>query len=157
MNIVIDENIPFAEEAFSHLGSVSVLPGRHITRESLGDVTALIVRSVTRVNEKLLAGTGIRFVGTATAGIDHIDFEYLSQQQISFADAAGCNANSVAEYILTALATVAARFNFSLEGRSLGIVGVGRIGQLVANIARGLGMEVILNDPPLQRLSLIHI
>ena len=151
MNIVIDENIPFAEEAFSHLGSVSVLPGRHITRESLGDVTALIVRSVTRVNEKLLAGTGIRFVGTATAGIDHIDFEYLSQQQISFADAAGCNANSVAEYILTALATVAARFSFSLEGRSLGIVGVGRIGQLVANIARGLGMEVILNDPPLQR------
>ncbi len=89
MNIVIDENVPFAEEAFSHIGLVRVLPGRHINRESLGDVTALIVRSVTRVNEKLLAGTGIRFVGTATAGIDHIDFEYLSQQQISFADAAG--------------------------------------------------------------------
>ena len=151
MNIVIDENIPFAEEAFSHLGTVRVFSGRHITRESLGNATVLIVRSVTQVNEKLLDGTGIRFVATATAGIDHIDCEYLSQRQIGFAYAAGCNANSVAEYVLTALVTVAARLNFSLEGKSLGIVGVGRIGRLVENIARGLGMEVILNDPPLQR------
>ena len=151
MKIVIDENIPFGEEAFSHLGDVIVLPGRQINSESLRDATALIVRSVTSVNTELLAGTDIRFVGTATSGIDHIDQAYLTQRNIGFADAAGSNANSVAEYVLTALVTVASRFKVSLEGKSLGIVGVGRIGRLVAKKAQALGMTVILNDPPLAR------
>ncbi len=151
MKIVIDENIPFGEEAFSHLGDVTVLPGRQINSESLRDVTALIVRSVTPVNTELLAGTDIRFVGTATSGIDHIDQAYLTQRNIGFADAAGSNANSVAEYVLTALVTVASRFKVSLEGKSFGIVGVGRIGRLVAKKAQALGMTVILNDPPLAR------
>ncbi len=149
MKIVIDENIPFGEEAFSHLGDVTVLPGRQINSESLRDATALIVRSVTPVNTELLAGTDIRFVGTATSGIDHIDQAYLTQRNIGFADAAGSNANSVAEYVLTALITVASRFKVSLEEKLLGIVGVGRIGRLVAKKAQALGMTVILNDPPL--------
>lgn len=151
MKIVIDENIPFGEEAFSHLGDVTVLPGRQINSESLRDATALIVRSVTPVNTELLAGTDIRFVGTATSGIDHIDQAYLTQRNIGFADAAGSNANSVAEYVLTALITVASRFKVSLEEKLLGIVGVGRIGRLVAKKAQALGMTVILNDPPLAR------
>ncbi len=151
MKIVIDENIPFGEEAFSHLGDVTVLPGRQINSESLRDATALIVRSVTPVNTELLAGTDVRFVGTATSGIDHIDQAYLTQRNIGCADAAGSNANSVAEYVLTALVTVASRFKISLGGKSLGIVGVGRIGRLVAKKAQVLGMRVILNDPPLER------
>ena len=151
MKIVIDENIPFGEEAFSHLGEVTVLPGRQINSESLRDATALIVRSVTPVNTELLAGTDIRFVGTATSGIDHINQAYLTQRNIGFADAAGSNANSVAEYVLTALVTVASRFKISLGGKSLGIVGVGRIGRLVAKKAQALGMTVILHDPPLAR------
>jgi len=151
MRIVIDENIPFGEEAFSHLGDVIVLPGRQIHSESLRDASALIVRSVTSVNTELLAGTDVRFVGTATSGVDHIDQAYLTQRNIGFADAAGSNANSVAEYVLTALVTVASRFKISLGGKSLGIVGVGRIGGLVAKKAQALGMTIILNDPPLAR------
>lgn len=151
MNIVIDENIPFGEEAFSQLGTVTVLPGREINSKSLQNATALIVRSVTPVNKDLLAGTGITFVGTATAGVDHIDMAYLAQQHIGFADAAGSNANSVAEYVLTALTIVAQSNNLSLKGKSLGIIGFGRIGQLVAKNAKVLGMKVILNDPPLAR------
>jgi len=151
MKIVIDENIPFGEEAFSHLGDVTVLPGRQINSESLCDVTALIVRSVTPINTELLAGTDVRFVGTATSGIDHIDQTYLTQRNIGFADAAGSNANSVAEYVLTALVTVASRFKILLEGKSFGIVGVGHVGRLVAKQAQILGMRVILNDPPLAR------
>ncbi|MDT7042659.1 4-phosphoerythronate dehydrogenase [Candidatus Nitronereus thalassa] len=153
MNIVVDENIPLGKDAFSTLGNVSVLPGRQISSSYLQEASALIVRSVTSVNKKLLAGTPVKFVGTATAGIDHIDQEYLNNQQIGFADAAGSNANSVAEYVLTALAIIAQRFQISLKGKTLGIVGVGRIGRLVANHAKVLGMEVILNDPPLARKS----
>lgn len=151
MNIVVDENIPFGEEAFSNLGTVKVLPGREIHWKDLQDTTALIVRSVTPVDKDLLNGTGIKFVGTATAGVDHIDQAYLTQQHIGFADAAGSNANSVAEYVLTALAIIAQKFNITLKGKSLGIIGVGRIGRLVAKNAKVLGMEVILNDPPLAR------
>lgn len=151
MNIVVDENIPFGEEAFSNLGTVTVLPGREITSKSLQDATALIVRSVTPVNKELLGGTGVKFVGTATAGIDHIDLAYLAQHGIGFADATGSNANSVAEYVLTALAILAQKFQISLKGKTLGIIGVGRIGRLVAKNAKVLGMEVIPNDPPLAR------
>jgi erythronate-4-phosphate dehydrogenase len=151
MNIVIDENIPMGKEAFSTLGNVTILPGRQITSECLKDATALIVRSVTPVNKNLLAGTSIQFVGTATAGIDHIDLDYLTHQNIGFAEAAGSNANSVAEYVLTALAIMAQRLQIELKGKTLGIVGVGRIGRLVSHKAKVLGMEVILNDPPLGR------
>jgi len=151
MNIVIDENIPFGKEAFSTLGNVRVLPGREINSTCLRETTALIVRSVTPVNKDLLTGTDIQFVGTATAGLDHIDQAYLAKQQIGFADAAGSNANSVAEYVLTALTIMARKLQTSLKGKTLGIVGVGRIGRLVAKNAKVLGMEVILNDPPLAR------
>ncbi len=151
MNIVIDENIPFGEEAFSHLGSVKRVPGRQVNSESLRAVEALIVRSVTPVNANLLAETNIRFVGTATSGIDHIDQRYLAQRNIGFADAAGCNANSVAEYVLTAIVAVASRFKIPLAESSIGIIGVGRIGRLVAKKAQALGMTVLLNDPPLAR------
>lgn len=151
MKIIVDENIPFGKEAFSTFGPVTVMPGRHITSESLGDATVLIVRSVTPVNHDLLKESAIQFVGTATAGVDHIDLAYLSEQKIGFADAAGSNANSVAEYVLTALVMVAERLNVSLEGKSLGIIGVGRIGSLVAKKAQALGMRTILNDPPLAR------
>ncbi len=151
MKIVVDENIPFGEEAFSNLGTVRAMPGREINSKCLKDTTALIVRSVTPANQDLLTGTDMKFVGTATAGIDHIDRAYLAQRQIGFADAAGSNANSVAEYVLTALVILAQRFNLSLKGKTLGIIGVGRIGRLVAQNATVLGMEVILNDPPLAR------
>ena len=151
MPIVIDENILFGKEAFANLGTVLSLPGRHITSEYLQDASALIVRSVTPVTKDLLAETGIRFVGTATSGCDHIDQTYLTQHNIGFADAAGSNTNAVAEYVLTALVTVASQFMISLEEKSLGIVGVGRIGRLVAQKAQALGMTVLLNDPPLAR------
>jgi len=148
---VIDENIPFGNEAFSQLGTVTALPGRHISPEHLRHATALIVRSVTPVNRTLLSGSCIQFVGTATAGIDHVDREYLAHQKIGFADAAGSNANSVAEYVVTALVAVSQRFDLALQGKILGIVGVGRIGRLMYKKGRALGMEIILHDPPLKR------
>lgn len=151
MSLVVDENIPFAREAFSHLGSVTVLPAQKMTPATLRNAQTLITRSTTTVNADLLTDTDVRFVGTATTGVDHVDQRYLAERRIGFAAALGCNANSVAEYVLTALLTTAHRRGISLTGHTIGVIGAGRIGKLVADNVRALGMEPILHDPPLAR------
>ena len=150
MQIVADENIAFAGEAFSTLGTVKQLPGRGITRESLKEADALIVRSVTKVDAALLEGTPVRFVGTATIGTDHIDLPYLKSGGITFSDAKGCNADAVAEYVWTAVFHPALRTGKRLEDLTIGICGVGNIGSRIRNTATALGMGVILCDPPLR-------
>jgi erythronate-4-phosphate dehydrogenase len=151
MKIVVDENIPFAVEAFSQLGEVVSAKGRAITRDLIRDADAVIVRSVTRVNADLLGGTKVRFVATATIGYDHVDVEYLRGRKIGFSSAPGSNANSVAEYVMAALLVLARRGGFRLEGKTIGVVGVGNVGSRVVRKADALGMKVLQNDPPLQR------
>ena len=153
MQFVVDENIPFAREAFSHLGSVTLLPGRGITREAIREAHALIVRSVTKVDATLLADTNVQFVGTATTGVEHIDREYLAARNIGFAAALGCNANAVAEYVLTALLVTAHAKGWGLSEKTLGIIGAGRIGSLVAAKAPALDLRTLLHDPPLARAT----
>ena len=153
MQFVVDEEIPLGREAFSHLGSVTLLPGRAMTREALREAHALIVRSVTKVEATLLADTTVQFVGTATTGVEHIDREYLAARDIGFAAAPGCNANAVAEYVLTALLVTAHAKGLVLSGKTLGIIGVGRIGSLVAAKAPALGLQTLLHDPPLARAT----
>ena len=106
-NILADENIPYAAEAFSEIGSVQLINGRDITNSLLKSIDILIIRSITRVDKKLLNGTAVKFVGTTTIGSDHIDIDYLVQNKIGFASAPGCNADSVAVYILAVLLKIA--------------------------------------------------
>ena len=153
MNIVIDENIAYAEEAFSAFGNVKLIHGRKITNEQLKDSDALIVRSITKVNKELLDNTPVKFVGTATIGTDHIDLDYLKNKKINFSDAKGCNADAVAEYIFTSILTLAQKNNITINGKTIGIVGVGNIGSRIARLAKAVGMNVLKNDPPLQRLT----
>lgn len=152
MLLLADENIPFAREAFGALGEVRLLAGRAIDCKAVREADALLVRSVTRVNAALLAGSRIKFVGTATIGTDHIALDYLQQEGIAFASAAGCNANSVAEYIVAALLHVAVECQIDLCGLTLGIVGAGNVGSRVAEKTRALGLKIMLNDPPLEAL-----
>lgn len=151
IKIIVDENILFAKEAFSLLGDVKLLSGRDINNKILNNADVIIVRSITKVDEHLLKNTPIKFVGTATIGTDHIDLEYLKRNNIAFADAKGCNAYSVAEYLMAALLKIAIQFKFTLRNKSIGIVGVGNVGSKVARFAKALGMKVLLNDPPLKR------
>ena len=151
MNLIIDENIVFAREAFSHFGNVILADGRSLTNKNVKDADALIIRSITRVDEELLNKSKVRFVGTATIGTDHVDLDYLRRKKIIFADAKGCNADSVAEYIFTALLKIASEKNFTLKGKSIGVVGIGNIGSRVTRLADSLGMKVLKNDPPLER------
>ena len=148
---LIDENIPFALEAFSELGTVKLCSGRDINNISLKSTDILIIRSITKVNQELLRGTPVKFVGTTTIGSDHIDIQYLKKNNIGFANAPGCNADSVAEYVFAALLNSATVAGFSLENKSIGIIGLGNIGSRVARIALGFGMSILINDPPLQR------
>ncbi|MHC4215598.1 MAG: Rossmann-fold NAD(P)-binding domain-containing protein [Planctomycetota bacterium] len=138
IKIIADTNIPFVSECFNSLGHVHTLPGREITPQVITDADALLVRSITPVNEKLLKGTNIQFVGTATIGLEHIDTEYLAAKNIGFTSAPGSNANSVAEYIVTALLSVAAKNKIKLQGKSIGIVGVGNVGSRVEQKVRAL-------------------
>ncbi|MCG3195922.1 MAG: Erythronate-4-phosphate dehydrogenase [bacterium] len=148
MRILADRNIPFAVEVFSQFGHVRLASGREITPEMVREAEILVVRSVTRVDSALLEGSPVRFVGTATIGTDHIDLRYLKERGIVFADAAGSNATSVAEYVTAALLYVEQRDGISFEGKTLGVVGVGNVGSRVVRKGLALGMKVLRNDPP---------
>jgi len=121
INIVVNKHTPFVVQAFERIGRVSALDTREITRETVKDADILIVRSETKVDKNLLEGSRIRFVGTVTIGIDHVDTEYLSQQGITFVSAPGSNSNSVAEYMTAALLQLAIVKDFSLNGKTLGL------------------------------------
>ena len=151
LRIIVDENIPLAREVFSRFGKVVTLPGSAITREEIRNTDILIVRSVTRVDEHLLDGSRVRFVGSATVGVDHIETDTLHQRGIAFAHAPGSNADSVVEYVISALLLLSCRLNYKLENRLVGIVGCGKIGSRLAERLKALGMAVIKNDPPLAR------
>jgi erythronate-4-phosphate dehydrogenase len=150
MNFLADENIPLVVDAFSTLGQVRTCSGRAITAADLRDIDVLLVRSVTKVNRQLLAGSSVQFVGTATIGFDHVEREYLQQCGIGFASAPGCNANSAAEYVLSCLLLLATQQQFQLSTKTVGIIGYGQVGSRVVQKLRALGVKCIINDPPLQ-------
>ena len=148
LRILADANIPHAQAAFGAYGPVRTQPGRDITRSGLADVDVLLVRSVTAVGAARLDGTPVRFVGTATAGTDHVDTRALAARGVAFASAPGSNAASVADYVVAALLAVAADRGEALTEKTIGIVGVGEVGGRLVPRARALGLRVLACDPP---------
>ena len=148
MKILVDENMPYARELFSRLGEVKPVAGRPIPVDELADAQALMVRSVTRVNASLLSGTAVKFVGTATAGTDHVDQAWLDEAGIGFSAAPGCNAIAVVEYVFSALLMLAERDGFTLKDRTVGIVGVGNVGSRLQARLEAWGVRTLLCDPP---------
>ncbi len=148
MKILVDENMPYAHELFSRTGEVIAVPGRPLPEAELRDATGLMVRSVTQVNAALLAGTPVKFVGTATAGTDHIDEASLDAAGIGFSAAPGCNAIAVVEYVFSALLLLAERDGFALRDRTVGIVGVGNVGSRLQARLEAWGVKTLLCDPP---------
>ncbi len=150
MHIVADENMPALDD-FERLGRVTRVDGRSLKRADLRDAEILLVRSVTPVTESLLAGTPVRFVGSATIGTDHVDLAALDRLGIAFACAPGCNARAVAEYVLQALLMASRHHGRTLRGSTVGVIGLGNVGGLVASWLGALGVEVLGCDPPLAR------
>lgn len=153
MKIVCAETVLLGREALSNGGKTVVIPDREIIRDDLLDADALIVRSKTKINRELLENTPVQFVGTATAGTDHIDAAWLQSKGIYWCAAPGCNANSVSEYLIAALLVLGRRHGFDLEGKTIGVVGCGNVGSRVVKKCESLGMNVLRNDPPLSAIS----
>ena len=149
MKILFEDTIPLGHEYFSGLGDVSRYAWQTLTPEDIKNVDILAVRSTTKVNETLLSqASQLQFVTTATSGTNHIDKTWLDGQGISWNSAGGCNAVAVAEYVLSALWHLAEKYQWQLSRQTLGIVGVGNIGQRLAEAAAALDMKVLLCDPP---------
>lgn len=148
MKIVVDENMPYAQELFSRKGEVVRVPGRPLPVSELQDAQALMVRSVTPVNTQLVAHTPLAFVGSATAGTDHVELADLEAAGVAFSAAPGCNAIAVVEYVFSALLLLAERDGYALCDKTIGIVGVGNVGSRLQARCEALGMKVLLCDPP---------
>lgn len=148
MRLIVDENIPFTQAFFSGNAKVIQLPSNAITAADVKGADGLLVRSVTQVNQQLLEGSQVKFVGTATIGIDHVDTAWLQSAGIHFASAPGCNANSVVDYVIAALLWLAGEQGFNLKDKTVGIVGVGQVGGRLATRLQNYGCQVLLNDPP---------
>lgn len=151
MQIIIDKGIPFLQGVFPSEIEVKFLPPEEITADSVRKADALFVRTRTRINKELLHGSQVRFVATATIGFDHIDQDYCREAGIHWVSCPGCNAQAVCDYVEEVIAS----FNSSpSRGRSgggftIGIIGYGHVGKLVAQMAQKSGYRVLLSDPPL--------
>ena len=153
MKIVADDKISFLKGVLEPYSNVRYLPGFLITNKEIRDADAIIIRTRTKCNKELLEGTSVKFIAAASIGYDHIDTEYCRKHKIIWTNAPGCNSSSVRQYIASALLHFAKHHHFNLSGKTLGIVGVGNVGKKVANLATTLGMNVLLNDPPRERVE----
>ena len=162
MKIVVDKDIPFISGVFEPYADVVYLAGKEIDKEICADADALVIRTRTKCNSALLEGSNVKFIATATIGMDHIDLEYCKNAGIKVANAAGCNAGGVMQYVFTALYALACKkgyflpdsfSNISPEGKKpvLGVIGVGNVGSKVSNMGEYLGFEVLRCDPSKER------
>lgn len=145
LRIIIERNIPFIEGILDNLAQVEYLTADKIDADAMRNADALICRTRTRCDASLLNGSQCSFIATATIGTDHIDLDYCQRRGIAIANAPGCNAPAVAQYVFASLAQV---INRPISDYTIGIVGVGHVGKIIEQWSRKLGMQVLLCDPP---------
>ncbi len=148
LKIVADKAIPFLDGVFDPYADMTYLPGDKIGPEDVRDADVLMVRTRTKCNADLLEGSKVKFIATATIGTDHIDFPYCDSKGIVVRNAPGCNAGGVMEYVFSALYGLASRKSISLQGDTIGIIGVGHVGSLIERMGRALGFKILKCDPP---------
>ena len=148
MKFVVDIDIPFLKGVLEPYADVVYKKGLDICRDDIVDADALLIRTRTRCDASLLDGTKVSLITTATIGTDHIDLEYCREHGIEVANASGCNAGGVMQYVFSALYGVAARKGIKIAGNTIGIIGVGNVGKKVEAMAEYLGFNVLRCDPP---------
>lgn len=149
MKIVVEANIPYIRGILEKFGEVVYLPASAIDFAAVRDADALFVRTRTRCDGRLLSGSSVGFIATATIGTDHIDLGYCRDNGIAVYNAPGCNAPAVAQYVFSVIGNYFG--GRSLAGMKLGVVGVGNVGSIVARWGGRLGMDLLLCDPPRSR------
>ena len=150
MKIVADSKIPYLKGLLEPVAQeVLYVPGAEIDSTVVREAQVLLTRTRTRCDRTLLEGSQVQLIGTATIGTDHIDLDYCRSRGIAVVNAPGCNAPAVAQWVHASILQW-------LESRkalgpvTLGVVGGGHVGSIVARWARQLGYRVLLNDPPRQ-------
>ena len=151
MKIIVDDKIPYIKGVLEPYAEVVYLPGKSTTAEVIKGADALVTRTRTSCDRQALEGSKVKLIATATIGFDHIDTDYCEQAGIKWVNAPGCNAESVNQYLSSALFSYSSRHGLDLPGKTIGIVGVGQVGSRVAKTCDILGMNVLLNDPPRER------
>lgn len=149
MKIVADSKIPYLERILEQVAQeVCYVPAQEITAQVVRDANVLLTRTRTRCDSELLEGSKVEFIGTATIGTDHIDLDYCRKKGIKVVNAPGCNAPAVAQWVHATILQWMKANNVS-GNITLGVVGVGHVGSIVARWAQQLGYNVLLNDPPI--------
>jgi erythronate-4-phosphate dehydrogenase len=152
MKVIIENHIPFIKGLLEPMAEVSYLAADEITAEAVRDADILLVRTRTKCDENLLAGSKCKFIGTATIGTDHIDLDYCTKHGITVRNAPGCNAPAVAQYVISSIGNWMKRHELTdCRELTIGVVGVGHVGSIVARWAKEIGFKVMLNDPPRQK------
>ncbi|ALS97717.1 4-phosphoerythronate dehydrogenase [Lacimicrobium alkaliphilum] len=150
MKIYCEDSLLYATEFFCDWGEVCLFSGRSVKPEDIQDADVLLVRSTTTVNQSLIGKCEkLQFVGTGTAGFNHLGTDYLDHRRIPWSAAPGCNAQAVAEYVISALFAQAQKFNWQLSEKRVGIVGAGQVGTALSQKLEALGVDYLLCDPPL--------
>jgi len=147
MKIIADDRIPFVRDYFDSVGELILKPGRDISRADVKKADVLLVRSVTNVDETLLAGSRVKCVGSVTAGADHLDKKWLASKKIACLTADGFNAPAVADYIVSIIAALQRKHDLLVEMKKAAVIGVGNVGSLVVERLKLLGFDVIMCDP----------
>lgn len=153
LSIIIDNKIPYIYGILEPFAKITYITGSKICNKDLINCNALIIRTRTICNAELLEGTAVKFIATATIGFDHIDTEYCKSKDIFWTNAPGCNSVSVLQYISSALMYISQQYNLNLSEKTIGIIGVGNVGRKIANFCNIIGIKVLLNDPPRERLE----
>lgn len=148
MKIVADNTVPYLKGIAEPVADMVYLSSGEFTPENIRDADILIVRSINKCTRELLEKSSVRLITSATIGFDHIDTSYCAEAGIEWKNAPGCNAVSVAQYVLASLLTVSRRRGEVLIGKTIGIVGVGHVGKEVEKLCTAYGLNVLRNDPP---------
>ncbi len=148
MKIVADAHIPYLKEYFGHAGELVFMPGRAISSHDVKDADVLLVRSITHVDENLLSNSRVKFVGSVTAGADHLDTTWLDKAGISWCVATAFNAPPVADYVVSVIAALQTKHHL-LEKKQgkIAVIGVGHVGRLVVERLQQLNYDIVMCDP----------
>lgn len=148
MKLVADDKIPFLRGIPERFAQVLYLPVKEFKYENIKDADILMVRTPNKCTRELLENTQVKFIASTTIGFDHIDTGFCKEAGIKWTNAPGCNAISVAQYILSSLIELSRLKGFQLRDRVLGIIGVGNVGKQVERVCRAYGITCLLYDPP---------
>ncbi|HYW34987.1 MAG TPA: 4-phosphoerythronate dehydrogenase [Balneolaceae bacterium] len=151
VNVLADKNLVKIERFLPPEVNLSLYDPNEIQKIPNG-TQALLIRTVTNINPETFPTLpdSLKFIATGSAGIDHVDLEYLHKNNIKFADAAGCNARSVAEYVAVALLLWAHERDLDVKNLTMGVIGAGHTGSAVQQILKKPGVQTVLYDPPRQ-------